>query len=29
MVNNILTKKQYGKYKDDLNLRELNAYNKK
>jgi hypothetical protein len=27
MVNNVLTQKQPGKYKDDLNLRQPNAYN--
>jgi hypothetical protein len=27
MVNNVLTKKQPGKYKDDLNLRQPKAYN--
>jgi hypothetical protein len=28
MVNNILTQKQQGKYKDDINLKQPNAYNK-
>ena len=27
MINNILTQKQQGKYKDDINLKQLNPYN--